>query len=123
METKNVGPLGEQIAADYLKKKGYKVKERNYWLANGEIDIIARQGKELVFVEVKTILGRNHFQPEDHLDISKQQQLIKLSQSYLKQNNKELDCPYRIDLVAISLNQTEQTYRLKHYPNILEDRY
>ena len=55
MNNKNIGDLGEKIASDFLKKQGYKIIERNYECKQGEIDIIAIDKKELVFIEV--VLG------------------------------------------------------------------
>ena len=59
------GKIGEEIAKDYLEKKGYKIIEQNYKTKYGETDIIANCGKELVFVEVRTKIGENFGTPED----------------------------------------------------------
>ena len=54
LNTKNIGNKGENIACEYLKKQGYKIIARNLYIGKSELDIIAKDGKTLVFVEVKT---------------------------------------------------------------------
>jgi len=94
-KTKELGDLGEKIAAKYLKKQGYKILDRNFrYKKFGEIDIIAKKKntKDVVFIEVKTRHKRkfkeisNNYAPEDNITYFKQKQLIKLAKIYLAQN-------------------------------------
>ena len=70
-----LGKIGEQKAAEYLKKKGYKILERNYKYKNLEIDIIAQRKTDLVFVEVKTRSDNTLFEPEDAVNYQKQRNI------------------------------------------------
>ena len=125
---KQVGNLGEQIATDFLKRKGYKILERNFRNKWGEIDIIAKKKNILVFVEVKTLIdGSNDkeasFLPEDKIDWKKKKQLLKMSEIYLSQKEKAFDLPYEIDAIAVEVDKKSKKAKIRHYKNILEDRY
>jgi putative endonuclease len=99
---KRLGAAGEDLAAAYLVKQGYKILERNYTCPLGEIDLVARQGKTLVIIEVKT---RSHAQfglPQEAVHHAKQAKLRRLAEYYLKQ--KQLAAAtVRFDVVAITL--------------------
>ena len=97
---KRVGSEGEQLACEYLQSQGYEILARNYRACNGEIDIIARQGKTLVFVEVKTRQRGGFGEPEEWVDERKQRQIGKVASLYLhNQRLEEMDC--RFDVVAV----------------------
>ncbi len=74
-QNKNTGNAGEEIAADYLQKQGYKVLERNLSLSFGEIDILASQGKTIVIVEVKTVRGSGFGLAQELVRFKKQEKL------------------------------------------------
>jgi len=98
--SKKIGQEGENVAAEHLKSKGYEILERNFRCPLGEIDIVAKDKDDIVFVEVKTKSGNLLGTPEEMVNKRKQKKLIKLGQFYLQE--KELnDCPWRIDVVAI----------------------
>lgn len=99
-----IGKYGEDKAVDYLKKKGYRILERNYRKPWGELDVIAQYGDELVFVEVKTQNKRDKFfiMPEENITHFKQKQLIKSAKAYLA-FKKWLNKNWRIDVVAVEL--------------------
>ena len=102
LQTKKLGARGEQIAINYLQNRGYRILERNYRNRLGEIDIIARQGRDLVFIEVKT-RSDNHFgSPFDSVTAAKQRQLSKVALEYLSKHNW-LDHPARFDVVSVRL--------------------
>jgi len=105
-----IGQVGEEIAKEYLEKKGFKILERNYKTKYGETDIIAKCGKELVFVEVRTKIGENFGTPEDSLNKRKLRKL------WL---NARAGKATRIDAVCIVLNNNLTVERLNHYENIL----
>ena len=99
---KKLGARGEQIAIDYLRNSGYRILEHNYRNGLGEIDIIARQGGELVFIEVKTRSDNLFGSPFDSVTAAKQRQLSKVALEYLSKHNC-LDYPARFDVVGVWL--------------------
>ncbi|MFA6130916.1 MAG: YraN family protein [Patescibacteria group bacterium] len=94
------GDAGERFAEKELIRKGYRILARQYRTPVGEIDLIARLGKEIIFVEVKT--RRNHVfgYPEEAVTKKKVQSLLSAASSYLRKNHLE-DAPWRLDVVAI----------------------
>lgn len=98
---KLLGAAGEDRAAGYLSRQGYKILERNYRAPYGEIDIIALHQGELVFVEVKTRTTDAYGAPELAVDIRKQRRMVKAALGYIKQK-KLHQMPCRFDVVAIS---------------------
>lgn len=112
---KDLGKWGESVAAIRLESKGFRIQERNWRCARGEIDIVAYDEDELAFVEVKTRRGRELGTPEEALTSQKGRKLIELAQIYLSE--KEIDADWRIDLVAIELDRTGKLIRCDHIPN------
>lgn len=96
----DLGSNGEDIAANYLQRKGFEIIARNYKDKLGEIDIIARDRKTLVFVEVKTRRSDRFGLPEEAVTIAKQRQIIRLARSYLVRHQL-VDEAARFDVVAI----------------------
>ena len=111
------GNLGEEIAKKYLEKKGYKIIERNFKTKYAEIDLVTRQGKELVFVEVRTKKGELFGTPEDSLNKRKLRKLWLNAQVYANRIHWKGDC--RIDAVCIVLKPDNTLDRLNHYPSII----
>jgi putative endonuclease len=118
MERKPLGDLGEQLAKDHLKKKGYKLIETNYRCHFGEIDIVARQKDCLVFVEVRTKSSLEFGSPEESLSPTKQKHMKKCGYYYL-QKHKNLPENWRIDLVAVELDVFNNPTRIEILENIL----
>lgn len=97
---RRLGLSGEEWASDYLRGKGYEILERNFRTPLGEIDIIAKERNTIVFVEVKTRASETYGRAEEAVGFTKQHQIIRVAQIYLKANGKEnADC--RFDVVAI----------------------
>lgn len=96
------GKEGEKIAAAYLKKNGYRIIEINFRCPIGEIDIIAKEKDDLVFVEVKTRKSIELGYPEQAVGIRKQKKMSQLALWYL-QKRKIADTNARFDVVAITL--------------------
>lgn len=94
------GKRGEDEAARYLEKRGYKVIASNYRCRLGEIDIIARDGDALVFVEVKTRGGAGYGSGAEAVDARKQRRIIAVSEVYMNENNIS-DTAVRYDVVSI----------------------
>jgi len=107
LREKKLGAAGEDIAVSFLQKSGYRIVERNYRIRFGEIDIIAEQGEDLVFIEVKTRTHNLYGSPFESVTLQKQKQLSKVALEYM---NKR-DCherPARFDVVAIRLPGTNK---------------
>lgn len=94
------GIQGEDIAVSALKKSRYKIIERNYRTRAGEIDIVAQEGKCLVFVEVRTRASVEYGFPQETVVARKQKKLCRAARWYLQKNRIE-DIPCRFDVVAI----------------------
>jgi putative endonuclease len=101
--SKALGSKGEDLAVQYLKKKGFKVIERNYHCSAGEIDLIAREKNTLVFVEIKTRSSSDFGLPQDAVDRFKQRKMIETARYYLAEHHLTEDIPARFDVVAIHL--------------------
>jgi len=95
-----LGDRGENRAARYLRNKGYKILLRNFDSGSGEIDIIARDGKTIVFVEVKTREADDHAAPEQQVHPGKQHQITKAARIYLSRYGTPQP-PARFDVVSI----------------------
>ncbi len=99
---KHLGARGEDLAAAALKKQGYKILERNYTCPLGEVDLIARQAKILVFIEVKTRSTLAFGGPREAVPAAKQAKLRRLAEYYMKQK-RLADAEVRFDVVGITL--------------------
>ena len=98
---RQLGDHGEDLAAAALKQQGYKILERNYVTPLGEIDLIARQGKVLVVVEVKTRKSTRFGSPQEAVSVTKQGRLRRLAEYYLKAK-RLTGSPVRFDVVAVT---------------------
>ena len=103
-KSKNVlGKKGEDLALSYLINSGYKIEARNYRCPFGEVDIIARDGGVLVFVEVKTRQSKFFGTPQEAVDFHKQKRLNRIALFYLTclgEEARQETC--RFDIVAVS---------------------
>ena len=100
MQTNIYGKRSEIIAAEYLKKKGYKILETNYKNKIGEIDIIAKDKDYIVFVEVKARMSQAFGHPFDAIDERKQQKIHAVASLYMVKNHKYgTNC--RFDAISI----------------------
>jgi putative endonuclease len=103
MNKASIGRRGEDEAARFLESRGYKVLDRNYRCRYGEIDIVARDGKTVVFVEVKTRGSDRFGTPADSVDARKQKKILLTSQFYIE-SNRLFDSDLRFDVVGIEMN-------------------
>lgn len=99
---RQTGSHYEQEAACFLEKQGFKILERNYRSSQGEIDIIAREGKYLVFVEVKYRKNRGWGYPEESVHKRKQQKIRCTASYYLYCHYYSEETPCRFDVVSIA---------------------
>lgn len=117
------GQIGENFASGYLKKKGYKILETNFCNTSGrrlgEIDIIAKDKSEVVFVEVKTrkLVSADEVLPEEAIDRRKLHKLNKAAQFYIRKNNL-WDAQYRFDAVSVWIDGEEKNAKVKHLKSI-----
>ncbi len=103
MTTKLLGEQGERLAEEHLKAQGYHILERNFRNKLGEIDLIARHGDCICFVEVKTRV--NSDAPQEAVGWHKQRKLTRLAQAYLKEKFGTVDVHSRFDVVAVHKTQ------------------
>ena len=111
---RQLGDRGEDMAAAALKRQGYKILERNYVTPLGEIDLIARQGSELVFIEVKTRKSLRFGAPQDAVSAPKQARLRRLADYYLKRKRLG-EARVRFDVVGITMGDEEPLIEIIHY--------
>lgn len=115
--TNDIGDRGEELAASFLEDAGYRVLERNYRFERNEVDLVCldvEQGREVVFVEVKTRTGDGYGPPEASVTEKKRRALIKVGRAYL--HDRELEgTQARFDVIGILL--TDRTTEIEHYKN------
>ena len=96
MNTYASGRRGEDIASDYLKENGYQILRRNFKSSGGEIDIIARKGTHLAFVEVKTRKNKDYGYASDAVDRHKIRKIIQCAKGYLMSYNDYEDISFDV---------------------------
>ncbi|MBF0274281.1 MAG: YraN family protein [Nitrospinae bacterium] len=113
---REIGKEGEEVAADYLRKKGYTIITTNYQKQCGEIDIIAEINKTIVFIEVKYRKQNALVSAEESITHIKKQRLIKTARHYIREEGNKLgNKGFRFDVIALSGLGENQT--LQHYEN------
>ncbi len=112
-----IAVLGEDIAVDYLKKKGYKIIERNFRKKYEEIDIVATFDSTLVFIEVKTRKSDSYGTPFEGISPFKVHHLVQLAQ-YYKMTHRNLPDDMRIDAVGVILTFDDKLEKIEHLENI-----
>ncbi len=114
----SIGRWGEEEAARYLSARGYRILGRNLRTPYGEIDLLAQQGRQLVFVEVKTRTSRAYGMPEAAVTLRKREHLLASAQHYL-QMHPELPPDWRVDVIAIYRPSPALPPEILHFENIL----
>lgn len=117
-QKQSLGRWGEEAAARYLAERGYEILARNVRTEFGELDLVARHGKQLVFVEVKARTGNQYGQPEEAVTTTKQLHLAEAAESYL-QANPQLASDWRVDVIAIN-RKTGKDLEIAHFENALD---
>lgn len=120
MNKQETGKKGEDMAVDYLAKKGYDILDRNYLKRQGEIDIIAFDPKfsEIVFIEVKTRKNSKFGYPEEFVTDEKIEKIETTANIWLDENNK-IDTFWRIDIIAIELDFNPP--KIEHLKSITQE--
>ncbi len=125
---KVIGNYGEEIASNYLKRKGFNILNRNYLKKWGEIDIVARGTNKVHFVEVKTVsyetktylngsVSRGTWRPEDNVHSYKLKKLSRAIESWLMEYKYEGE--WQIDVLAVKVVLSEKYASVKYLPNII----
>ena len=122
MNRQEVGKLGEKLAKKFLKKRGYHICETNFRCRGGEIDIVARKKDYLVFIEVRTKSNLDFGTPEESITQSKKEKLITSALTYINAHNN-LPSLWRIDVVAVEVDQKGKAKRIELIENAVGENY
>ena len=115
---RKLGDIGENIACDFLERRGLEIIERNYLRKWGEIDIVAKKNNTIRFIEVKSVSHVTEgYRPEDNMHPWKLKRLSRTMQTYLLE--KELDCDWQLDLVTIKIDQENRKARIEIIENVI----
>ncbi len=114
-----IGQFGENLARKYLIKHGYKIIGVNIKTSYKEIDIIAVKNKDLIFIEVKTRTSCRFGRADESVFYGKTKNLKQAIGLYLRQMDKKIKYnDIRLDLVAVDINRTDKSAKIKHYKSI-----
>ena len=130
MNSQETGRLGEDIAVKYLKKKKYKILDKNFeirigGIKAGEMDIVAKKYDTICFIEVKTLkkASRNQasggFFAEDKVDFKKKKNLIKTAEVWLSKHKVPFDSKWQIDVIAVNINSQTRKAKISHFQNAI----
>lgn len=108
-----LGKRGEDEAVQYLKGKGYYIMHRNWRCGKKELDIVARDGEEVVIVEVKTRRNTDYGRPEDAVNERKIRHIVSSTDAYVRKYS--VDLPIRFDIVTVI--GTKPPYDIEHIPD------
>lgn len=115
-----LGRTGERLAAEALLSKGYCILERNFRCRQGEIDIVAEDEQDIIFVEVKARRGVSYGLPEDAVTMRKRRKLIEVASYYLDLrmwSNRS----WRIDVVAVQFSSSGKLEEIRIYKHAVSD--
>jgi putative endonuclease len=124
-----LGDIGEGVACTFLVKRGFTIVEQNYLRKWGEIDIVARKGDKVHFIEVKSLsadvshgtsgreVTHGTYRPEDNMHPGKVRRLLRTIQTYLL--HKKLDCDWQLDLVTVRIDTKTRLARTELIENII----
>jgi putative endonuclease len=113
------GNRSEGAAADFLKKLGYTILARNFTCNIGELDLVARDGQTIVFVEVRSTGSNDPLRAAQSVNYPKQKKLTKLALYFLKRN-KLLEQSARFDVLTVHWPEEKETPEITHYKNAFE---
>jgi putative endonuclease len=119
MNRRETGTLGEKLACDFLYRNGYNIIETNFRCPEGEIDIVARHGDTLVFVEVRTKTSWWFGRPEESITRTKMSRLKTAAARYAE-SHFDLPESRRIDVIAIEMNTKGRVSRIELIENAVE---
>ena len=111
------GNIGENVACMFLTKHGYEIVERNYLRKWGELDIVARKGGVIHFVEVKSVASGSNYRAEENLHPQKLKRLARVMQTYMLE--KGTDSDFQLDLAVVTINEASRTAKCELIENIV----
>ncbi len=124
MNNKEIGRWGEEIAATYLKRKGYSIVLKNFYTSEGEIDIIALQEENeertLIFIEVKTRTSEKYGFPEEAITMKKWDHMLKAVDRYFQEHPENSEA-WQIDVIAVQRLNKDQSPNIEHFENVVMD--
>jgi len=119
MNLKQVGRFGEDLAVDFLRKQGYEILRTNFRCRFGEIDIIAKEGKTIVFVEVKTRKSLKFGLPSESVNFKKQLHIKRVAEYFIAYHLSQGKYLYRFDVVEIFINGKNDVTKI----NLIKDAF
>ena len=111
-DTENIGKKGEEMAREHMAAKGYSILDLNWHHGHKEIDIVARQGNEIVVVEVKTRAENYAEEPWEAVTSSKIRNIVEVADAWLRIHKVDLEA--RFDVISILLKK-DGSYSLEHF--------
>ena len=115
-EKRKLGDIGENIACEFLVKRGFKIIDRNYLRKWGEIDIVAEKEGILRFIEVKSV-SADTYRPEENMHPGKLKRLSRVIQTYLL--SKKIDKDWQLDLITVRLDMKARLAKVEIIENII----
>jgi putative endonuclease len=113
-----LGRRGEEAAAVYLRRLGYRIVGRRERVLRGDIDIVALDGRTVVFVEVRSRSDTVHGHPAETVGPAKQRRMAELATAYIRRHRLD-DCSVRLDVVAVTFSAVGQPV-VEHYQNAFD---
>lgn len=110
-----LGRRGEDLAVRFLEEHDIRILERNYHFEKSEVDIIAYNGRQIIFAEVKTRSGTAYGQPEDAVDTEKKKSLYKVADAWLYERKME-GAPVRFDIISVVISPEDaENPHIEHF--------
>ncbi len=116
---KQIGTMGEDVVARYVKKRGMRILERNWRHGRLELDMVCEEGDTLVFIEVKTRQIDGKTSPIEALTVQKKANFLRAAKAWLSKHDA-WNKPCRFDVAGVLYNIQEQSHRVQYYDNALE---
>ena len=114
MDKNSLGPWGEEQAVRYLRLHGYSILERNFSCRAGEIDIVAKKGRFIVFVEVKTRKNAEFAEAREFVTYAKQQRILATAQLYLSIHDWDLQPRFDVIEVYAPAGESSRKVHINH---------
>lgn len=111
-----IGNLGENIAKNFLIRKGYQIITTNFKIRSGEVDIICKKDDFLIFIEVKTRTNKTFGYPEESFNIRKRKRFKKAVLRYLFKT--DYNGSWQVDFIGIEINKKLKKAKLRHYKGV-----